>query len=157
MKLAPLLTHLKEEGITLPQLEENIEELVYDFDLSTLTGYPEGYSWRTVLAYRLDTMELVKYDIGFNESLHPDDAEKEIAIYVDDHRGGFAHNCYDCPFSVSKEEFLERNGNLDAWTETRGCCEVDQIRENIEENLHDVLTDIAYFEKENLRLNKIEL
>lgn len=157
MNVAPLLTHLNEEGITLSQLEENIEELVSDFDLSTLTGYPVGFSWKTVLAYRMDKQQLEKYDIGFNESLHPDDAEKEIAIYVDDHRDGFAHNCYDCAFSISREEFLEKNGNLDAWTETRGCCEVDQIRERIEENLHNILTDMAHFEKESLRLNKKEL
>lgn len=157
MNVAPLLTHLKEEDITLPQLEENIEELVSDFDLSTLTGYPIGHPFKTVLAYRMDKQQLEKYDIDFNESLHPDDAEKEIPIYVDDHRDGFAHNCYDCDFSVSEKEFLEKNANLEAYIETRGCCEVDQIRENIEENLHNILTDMAHFEKESLRLNKKEL
>ena len=157
MNVTPLLTHLNEEGITLSQLEENIEELVSDFDLSTLTGYPIGHPFKTVLAYRMDKQQLEKYDIGFNESLHPDDAEKEIVIYVDDHRDGFAHDCYDCDFSVSEEEFLERYGNLEAFLETRRCCEVDQIRENIEENLHNILKDMAHFEKEALRLNKKEL
>lgn len=113
---------------------------------------------QTEIENKLKEYNFTKEDVVtalFNYENHKEYANPDTTLCTI--RDGFAHNCYDCAFNISREEFLEKNGNLEAWTETRGCCEVDQIRERIEENLHNILTDMAHFEKESLRLNKKEL